>query len=168
MTKTEYAELLKDPRWRIKRLEILIRDGRKCTKCGKTTTLQVHHKVYSTEYPWDSKNEELITLCKSCHEKTHNIKTKKSITYKPIIFTKESLQKILEIDSDKVYTRFINKLIRKETIYEMKGLLNGKVQIFYIEGNSKCKEEKVLIDRILKIFQQFKKEDNAYRTKSTT
>ena len=63
-----YSELLKDPRWQKKRLEILDRDNFTCTVCGDSReTLHVHHKRYSGS-PWDSSNEDLSTLCRWCHE----------------------------------------------------------------------------------------------------
>ena len=71
MTKTEYAKLLKDPRWQAKRLEILERDGNKCTICGRTNYLQVHHKFYEPINPWEYKNEDLITHCMGCHKEWH-------------------------------------------------------------------------------------------------
>ena len=73
MNKIEYAKLLLDPRWKEKRLEILERDGNKCTMCGGTTYLQAHHLVYEDDFPWESKNEDLITLCKSCHKIWHRL-----------------------------------------------------------------------------------------------
>ena len=38
--------------------------------------LEVHHKVYKKENgefikPWEYKDDELETLCHSCHEQTH-------------------------------------------------------------------------------------------------
>lgn len=67
----EYLEVLKDPRWQRKRLEILNRDGFACQKCGNTQqTLAIHHREYlSGRYPWDYPGELLITLCQKCHEK---------------------------------------------------------------------------------------------------
>lgn len=68
--KSSYFELLKDPRWQKKRLEILERDQWACRSCFNTVqTLHVHHirYVHNTN-PWDTPNEMLITLCESCHE----------------------------------------------------------------------------------------------------
>jgi len=69
MAKKTYAELLKDPRWQKKRLEIFQRDKWKCKLCGdEETTLQVHHKNYTAgNDPWDYPNDDLITLCEHCH-----------------------------------------------------------------------------------------------------
>jgi hypothetical protein len=69
-----YSEKLKDPRWQRKRLEIMQRDNFKCTQCGDTSTTQnVHHWQYSKE-PWDAKNEDLTTVCRSCHEEIEQCK----------------------------------------------------------------------------------------------
>lgn len=66
--KTTYSQKLRDPRWQKKRLEILSRDGFKCTKCGDgTTELHVHHLKYSGQ-PWEVENEFLTTLCADCHD----------------------------------------------------------------------------------------------------
>lgn len=72
MTKLEYTKLLKDPKWKSKRLEILERDNNTCSGCGKTDNLQVHHLIYEDAPPWESRNEDLITLCKLCHKEWHN------------------------------------------------------------------------------------------------
>ncbi len=74
MAYKSYTEKLKDPRWQKKRLEILERDNWACKKCfDKKTTLHVHHKKYNGN-PWDSDDNDLITLCKNCHEFIENEK----------------------------------------------------------------------------------------------
>ena len=71
-----YSELLKDPRWQKKRLEILDRDGFKCACCGDDKeTLHVHHKFYEKGLkPWEYKSPSLVTLCSSCHSLEHSLK----------------------------------------------------------------------------------------------
>jgi hypothetical protein len=72
-----YLEKLKDPRWQRRRLEIMQRDAWACQMCGTTTqTLAVHHLCYQPgKDPWESANEELLTVCESCHDhETRNIK----------------------------------------------------------------------------------------------
>ena len=72
-----YRELLADPRWKKKRRKIIERDGGRCVWCGRTDHLEVHHKCYyrypdgSYAYPWDYPDENLMTLCRDCHEKYH-------------------------------------------------------------------------------------------------
>lgn len=70
-----YTELLKDPRWQKKRLEILERDKWTCQMCfDDTSTLTVHHRTYLDKTnPWDYPDVLLVTLCISCHkEETAN------------------------------------------------------------------------------------------------
>lgn len=64
-----YSDKLKDPRWQKKRLEIFERDGFKCTECeDEKNTLHVHHKnYYYGKAPWECNNNNLTTLCETCH-----------------------------------------------------------------------------------------------------
>src|ERR1043166_5237804 len=65
-----YSNLLKDPRWQKKRLEILNRDNFACRFCAETTrTLHVHYREYVFgRKPWEYDNASLETLCDLCHE----------------------------------------------------------------------------------------------------
>lgn len=65
-----YVDLLKDPRWQRKRLEILQRDDWRCQECTDNgSTLHVHHKKYERgRKPWEYEDVDLVTLCESCHE----------------------------------------------------------------------------------------------------
>lgn len=65
----DYAEKLKDPRWQKKRLKIFERDEWKCLCCGDSKeTLHVHHLTYSKGDPWKAPDNQLETLCETCHE----------------------------------------------------------------------------------------------------
>jgi 5-methylcytosine-specific restriction endonuclease McrA len=66
-----YRQLLRDPRWQKKRLEVFTRDAWTCQACGSTTQeLQVHHRWYvAGALPWDVPMQALITLCAPCHRK---------------------------------------------------------------------------------------------------
>ena len=67
-----YADMLKDPRWQRKRLEIMQRDGWKCRKCGdERSTLHVHHVKYLCALPWECPDGDMLTLCEACHEYAH-------------------------------------------------------------------------------------------------
>lgn len=70
---SKYTNLLKDPRWQKKRLEIMSRDQFKCTKCeDETEMLVVHHKYYDkARMPWEYPDKSLLTLCSSCHSQYH-------------------------------------------------------------------------------------------------
>jgi hypothetical protein len=66
-----YNERLKDPKWQIKRLKIIERDGEKCRTCGKESDLQVHHTIYENgKMPWEYEDRFLVTLCDECHNET--------------------------------------------------------------------------------------------------
>lgn len=67
---SNYSELLKDPRWQRKRLEVLNRDNWTCQMCGSTEkTLHVHHQYYIKDFdPWDYCSTLLVTLCHECHK----------------------------------------------------------------------------------------------------
>lgn len=68
--KTSYFDLLKDPRWQKKRLEVLNRAGWECEYCGeKKDTFHVHHRYYvAHRLPWDYPDFCFQALCKACHE----------------------------------------------------------------------------------------------------
>lgn len=67
---TKYSNLLKDPRWQKKRLEILERDKWACRLCGDAkSTLHIHHCYYNKDVnPWEYESSSLLTLCYVCHE----------------------------------------------------------------------------------------------------
>jgi hypothetical protein len=74
-----YSELLKDPRWQKRRLEVLDRDKFECQLClDSLRTLHIHHKTYNKNgAPWDVPSSELITYCEECHRLVEFIKTKR-------------------------------------------------------------------------------------------
>jgi len=104
------ASEYEDIRWKIRRNDILKRDGFECKKCGeKSKPLNIHHKYYIKDKKvWEYDNDALITWCKDCHLKWHSKnnlnsgkrrkKIKKEIQ-KPIveqIENKETLQDKIE------------------------------------------------------------------------
>lgn len=53
---------------------MLARDNYTCQECGSGDSLQVHHQRYHGPWdePWTTPDEDLQTLCDSCHEaRTH-------------------------------------------------------------------------------------------------
>ena len=58
-------------------MQIIRADGGMCCQCGRKepdVVLQVHHKKYIPKRkPWEYPQEDLITLCKGCHAKEHNL-----------------------------------------------------------------------------------------------
>lgn len=70
-----YSDLLKDPRWQKKRLEIFSRDAWTCRICDDDkTTLNVHHILYESPFPWETSDRFLITLCEKCHALEESLK----------------------------------------------------------------------------------------------
>ena len=72
---SNYSELLKDPRWQKKRLEVLQLDAWQCRKCNaKDMCLHVHHLYYIKDNkPWEYDNSALITLCEECHKNASSV-----------------------------------------------------------------------------------------------
>lgn len=75
-----YSALLFDKRWKEFRLKILERDYFECRVCKKKETLEVHHRQYhfsmklrKYKEPWNYPTQLLITLCKKCHQKGHQL-----------------------------------------------------------------------------------------------
>jgi hypothetical protein len=60
------------PQWRTKRAEILKRDNSRCVVCSAKENLHVHHLAY-TGQPWEAPNDDLVTLCSTCHKKEHRL-----------------------------------------------------------------------------------------------
>ena len=52
------------------RQQILRRDGWRCQLCGTMSNLEVHHKEFRSHSGVDSE-ENLITLCSTCHDGIH-------------------------------------------------------------------------------------------------
>ena len=73
--KNRYYAELKSTKWWAVRDKVLIRDNHKCTVCGSTKDLQVHHTFYyNNKYvsPFDYPLDSLITVCRDCHLTFHN------------------------------------------------------------------------------------------------
>ncbi len=70
MSNARYGELLRDPRWQRRRLEVMQRACWRCERCGdEKSELQVNHEQYVRgALPWDYPDEDLSCLCRTCHE----------------------------------------------------------------------------------------------------
>jgi hypothetical protein len=107
-----YSELLKDPRWQRKRLEIMQRDGYTCKRCGDSkNTLHVHHLIYRRGLkPWEHSGDELVTLCIDCHEDIEN-------AYKdPELWL--ARMRVLGIHTDRVLGFIISELAESAKLME--------------------------------------------------
>lgn len=70
----EYLEYINSREWAIIRNKVLMRDNFECSICGNTRDLQVHHLNYNNFKNEINHLEDLMTLCKSCHEKIEDKK----------------------------------------------------------------------------------------------
>ena len=71
MTCPKAAGLRLDPSsYESLRQEVLNRDGWRCQSCGTMSKLEVHHREFRSHSGADSE-ENLITLCATCHARVH-------------------------------------------------------------------------------------------------
>lgn len=114
----KYQNYLLSNEWAQLKIDIYEARGRKCEQCGNTRQLHIHHLTYKNIY--NEEPEDLIILCKPCHEKEHNIKSKKK---KPIKKTKndKGIKKLLR-SIDKIQRKLDDGLYinRKSAIRQLK------------------------------------------------
>lgn len=78
MTKQEYKDLLESDYWKGFSFSIIKERNFTCEDCGayypgERNKLQVHHLVYRDINPWSYAPNEMVVLCRDCHEKRHGI-----------------------------------------------------------------------------------------------
>jgi hypothetical protein len=64
-----YREYLQTCEWHEKRAAARARAGERCQVCNSDGPLDVHHRTY--EPRGDEREEDLIVLCRSCHDLFH-------------------------------------------------------------------------------------------------
>lgn len=64
-----YSEYINSKRWATKREEAFAHYGRKCSECGTSFRLQVHHLNYKTLF--SERMQDLRVLCNDCHANHH-------------------------------------------------------------------------------------------------
>lgn len=69
--KQTYDEFLKSPYWRKVRIVVLKRDNNSCRSCGSSEDLHIHHLTYKHHLKELDNLDDLITLCKNCHNEIH-------------------------------------------------------------------------------------------------
>lgn len=73
----DYDTYINSPEWKRKREKVLARDKYLCQACLSRAASDVHHLTYK-----HFKNEplfELISVCRPCHEKIHNLERKDGV-----------------------------------------------------------------------------------------
>lgn len=64
---------LEAPAYEELRQRVLRRDHWRCQFCGSMTNLAVHHQRFRS-HSGEDREENLITLCASCHSAIHSIR----------------------------------------------------------------------------------------------
>lgn len=68
----QYFQFLHSPEWRLISEERKRLDGNKCSICGSTEELEVHHLEYENDKRYGIlRLSKLTTLCHKCHQKEH-------------------------------------------------------------------------------------------------
>lgn len=83
MTQEETEAFYNSPEWRHKQKVILRRDHYQCQLCKRYGKIReasiVHHKLELALYPeLAMDNDNLVSVCKSCHNKLHDEKGNKA------------------------------------------------------------------------------------------
>lgn len=65
-----YTAYLSTDAWRMIRAKVLKRDNNLCQGCLENPATQVHHLTY--EHVFNEFMHELISVCKSCHDRIHD------------------------------------------------------------------------------------------------
>ena len=71
-----YKEQFSNEKWKAFRTFIFAVRGKECEMCGEEKNLCIHHIKYkSNKKAWEYTCNDVMVLCKKCHEKVHNITT---------------------------------------------------------------------------------------------
>jgi hypothetical protein len=84
--KSKYLAYINSKEWKELKLDLLIKRGCRCEKCGidkQPNLIQVHHLTYDRLY--NELETDLLLVCGKCHKEIHNIKDKKKTQKKPNI-----------------------------------------------------------------------------------
>ena len=86
--------------------EAYARDGYKCVDCGKTNGLEAHHIVPDIE-----EIDNLVTLCRSCHKKRHNMAGcfKKGKDKRRV----KGIKSLNKLNKTHYFNRYINKWVER-------------------------------------------------------
>ena len=80
-SKEKYSLFLDSEFWLDLRHEAIMRDGEICMRCKKPGILHVHHLIYRAS-PYDTRLEDLETLCRNCHLKEHGLSPDRTLVMK--------------------------------------------------------------------------------------
>lgn len=116
-----YKDYLQTDHWKTLRKRKLKQARYKCQICSSKEDLNVHHNTY--ENRGCEEDEDLVVLCKQCHEKFHNIKVNEENKQVDAIFhndnisstynTKLFILNISNTDNEDVLNVFIKNQVNK-------------------------------------------------------
>jgi len=94
-----YSEKLKYQRWQDLRLRVLEEYDNRCSGCGGSNELNVHHLKYKEGHePWEYNTCDLTVLCKSCHDVFHDNKKRfDQVCTNGRLFYSYEFEKIIQI-----------------------------------------------------------------------
>lgn len=69
--------------------------------------------------------------------------------------TNKSLQKYLMIRSEAMFYSLIKRLMKVGVLYQMKGLVYGRVRVIYLMNPYICRKRKVFENKVLDVFKNF-------------
>ena len=88
-------------------------DNYQCVKCGSKENLEIHHKIPYSNFllPRNAnKLENLVTLCKKCHQSEHKVEVKVS----------EEFLKLLKREKERYGLKLNSKTAKKRIIKNLK------------------------------------------------
>lgn len=104
---------LKSEQWQTVRLEALARDGAKCFVCGFYALENDAHHINYPDSIWNTKADDLIILCRQCHDAVHSLLKIFSLKTEDVQI--EKLAEVSNVLRDWAGVRRINRGPKTET-----------------------------------------------------
>ena len=150
MTKEEYENLLQSDYWKGYSYSLIKERNFTCEDCGRSfpnmrNMLQVHHLVYRDANPWSYKPEELIVLCRECHQKRHGIyPNSEPIAEKETTDEKSDEQPYTNTYTEEMSKRYAheNSTKRKKTWFKLAVLAYVIIYLLYLVLKDDSKEQR--------------------------
>lgn len=150
MTKEEYENLLQSDYWKGYSYSLIKERNFTCEDCGRSfpnmrNMLQVHHLVYRDANPWSYKPEELIVLCKECHQKRHGIyPDSEPVAEKETTDEKSDEQPYTNSYTEEMSKRYANEnsTKRKRTWFKLAVLAYVIMYLLYLVLKDDSKEQR--------------------------
>lgn len=121
----ERTQEYQDERWKERARQIRELDGHKCALCGATGLLHVHHLSYppAPYHLWESRDDELVTLCPDCHHKIH------MSPFRPYLNEEREICNYIDVDE---YERMANEMDKEARKFQK------EYRDAYISGQCCC------------------------------